>query len=895
MSADIAKLEKILRMEAANNYKDQLVFRGLAAFVGNWVRESLKTSLDPAEARLIEQVSEQLIDYGQLTVLERAKAIQAVLDTTAEIGRGQKPASAAPPTPLTAARPRPEISANRPPASPARRLPPRVVDETGPTSPIEPLTVSLSQAVPGQKVAASNPNTTLHNPNTKTKTKTVTAADLQAPLTTVKGVGETYAKLLGFINLRTVHDALYYFPFRHEDFSSFKKINELMYNQTESVIAKVVDTKGIRTGGGKEIIEVIVEDATGRLSCFFFNRRLTYALKAGETMVFSGRVDMWSNNRICFKSPTFERADQELLNTGRLVPVYSTAGPLKVATLRKMIKTCVDTYAPVLPEHLPEPIRQRVELTSLSQAIHNYHLPANQAIKEVARRRLAFDEFFMVQLGVLLKRQQWREERPGVPIEIDRELLQAWFDALEFKVTRLDPETNEMISELHKLELTGAQLKAIDDILADLGKSKPMSRLLQGDVGSGKTVVGATGLLMAVANGFQGALMAPTQILAEQHFQGLRRLFDSFEASEAAQARGLKIRLELLTGNIKKKDALYQRIRNGEVDIVVGTSAVIQEVVAFNRLGLVIIDEQHRFGVIQRATLRGKGAASAANAERANPHLLVMTATPIPRTLNLTIYGDLDLSIMNEMPPGRLAIKTRWVKQSERQGAYNFIRKQISLGRQAFVICPLVEESEKIEAKAAIEEHLRLQTEVFPDLKVGLLHGRMKPVEKDLIMHQFRDRQYDILVATSVIEVGIDIPNASVILIEGADRFGLSQLHQFRGRVGRGQSQSYCLLMASEELSQDGRERLRAIETTSDGFVLAEIDLKMRGPGEFFGTRQSGVPDLRAAGVNDVELLETARHEASQLFAHDPDLRQPEHSLLHQKVSQLWSFEGDLS
>ena len=560
-----------------------------------------------------------------------------------------------------------------------------------------------------------------------------------------------------------------------------------------------------------------------------------------------------------------------------------------------MIKTCVDTYAKYLPEHLPEAIRQRQKLIGLTEAVQNYHLPPNAAAGEIARRRLAFDEFFMIQLGVLLKRHEWQEERPGIPIEIDRQLLQAWYEALVFKVSKIDEKTGQPYDEFRKLELTNAQLKAIDHILGDIGKDKPMNRLLQGDVGSGKTVVGATALLMAVANGFQGALMAPTQILAEQHFQGLRRLFDRFEESAEAQAKGLKIRLELLTGSIKKKDVLYQRIRNGEVDIIVGTSAVIEDVVVFNRLGLVIIDEQHRFGVVQRATLRGKGAASAANEERANPHLLVMTATPIPRTLNLTIYGDLDLSIMNEMPPGRLPIKTKWVQPNERRGAYNFIRKQVSIGRQAFVICPLVEESDKIEAKAAVEEQLHLQNEIFPDLKVGLLHGKMKPAEKDLIMHQFRDRQYDILVATSVIEVGIDIPNATVILIEGAERFGLSQLHQFRGRVGRGQGQSYCLLMASKELGQDGKERLRAIENTNDGFVLAEIDLKMRGPGEFFGTRQSGVPDLRVAGVNDVELLETARQEAGQLFVQDPGLEQPEHQLLFKKVEQLWSFEGDLS
>ncbi len=896
MAADIEKLEKILRLEAADNYKDQKVYRGLAAFISNWTREALKSSPTAEEARLIERVADDLIDYAALSVLQRAKAIQGVLDVTAGAKKGRQavngsPLTAAvrPPLPESALQTQEqyeEVSVAAGPAlrtQPAKRMPPAqgslvssppstLNDKSG-------LRPSPAPAAPKTKPASSSPPS---------------AADLTASLTTVKGVGETYAKLLSFIGLHTIHDALYYFPFRHDDFSSFKKISELMFGQTESVLAQVVDTVSIRSKGGKEMIEVIVKDETGRLSCVFFNRAMTYALKSGVQVVLSGRVDRW-NERICFKSPTYEAADKELVSTGRLVPIYSTTGPLKVATLRKLIKTCVDRYAPVLPEHLPPDIIERNRLSGLPVAVRDYHFPPNGVAKEIARRRLAFDEFFMIQLGVLLKRFEWQEERPGVPMQFDQALLEQWYNSLSFKVTRKDPLSDELQEEFRRLDLTNAQQRAIADILADLQKDKPMNRLLQGDVGSGKTVVGATALLMAVASGFQGALMAPTQILAEQHYVGLRRLFDQFEASPLAQERGLKIRLELLTGSIKKKDAAYRRIREGEVEIVVGTSAVIQEIVTFHRLGLVIIDEQHRFGVVQRGTLRGKGSRSVANPQEANPHLLVMTATPIPRTLNLTVYGDLDVSIMNEMPPGRQPIKTRWVMPNERRAAYKFIRKQIEAGRQAFVICPLVEESDKIEAKAAVEEHQRLQAEVFPDLKLGLLHGRMKPADKDLTMHQFRDREYDILVATSVIEVGIDIPNATVIMIEGADRFGLSQLHQFRGRVGRGEGQSYCLLLASEELSQVGRERLRAIEETTDGFKLAEIDLRMRGPGEFFGTRQSGVPDLRVAGVNDIELLETARAEATRLFEEDPGLAGTSHKALSLKVAQLWSLEGDLS
>jgi ATP-dependent DNA helicase RecG len=879
MALDIEKLEKILRLEMADKYQDRKVYRGLAAFISNWTREAITKSPSAQEAALVERVADNLIEYGQMSLMQRVKAIQAVLDLTAHQQPGRDSHS------------QPGHYADHP----ATTMPPPNGDKPALWPEQHPNPITRRTA----RVTAPDPETPSPTPVHKL---TLPAAapgpvpniDLGASLTTVKGIGETYAKLMGFVGLHTIHDVLYYFPFRHEDFSSFKKISGLMFGQTESVVAQVLETVTKRTYGGKEMIEVVVGDETGRLSCIFFNRRMTYGLKTGSQVVLSGRVDEW-NGRICFKAPSYEPADRDLTSTGRLVPVYSTTGPLKLATLRKLIKTCVDRYAAALPEHLPAAIRERHGLLPLAQAVKDYHFPPSLAAREKARQRLAFDEFFLVQLGVLLKRHEWQEERPGIPFQIDRALQEAWLKALQYKVTKINPVTNKPEEEMRQLELTGAQRKAIEDILGDIQKDRPMNRLLQGDVGSGKTVVGATALLMAVANGFQGALMAPTQILAEQHYQGLSRLFEELEKSDYAKSRGLKIRLELLTGNVRKKEALYRRIREGEVNIIIGTSAVIEEVVEFHRLGLVIIDEQHRFGVRQRKALRGKGANSSANAEGANPHLLVMTATPIPRTLNLTVYGDLDLSLMNEMPPGREPILTKWVMPPERDSAYRFIRKQVNEGRQAFVICPLVEESEKIEAKAAIEEHQRLQQEVFPDLKLGLLHGRLKPAEKDLTMHQFRDREYDILVATSVIEVGIDIPNATVIMIEGADRFGLSQLHQFRGRVGRGQGKSYCLLLAGEELSQVGSERLKAIEKTNDGFELAEIDLQMRGPGEFFGTRQSGVPDLKVAGVNDIGILETARAEAIQLFEQDPGLKQVPHQLLSLKVARLWSLEGDLS
>ena len=443
--------------------------------------------------------------------------------------------------------------------------------------------------------------------------------------------------------------------------------------------------------------------------------------------------------------------------------------------------------------------------------------------------------------------------------------------------------------------LTQAQQRVLQEILDDLQKSRPMSRLLQGEVGSGKTVVAMAALLVGADNDYQGAFMAPTEILAEQHFKTIRQLLSKVSDEKSEQGNvccyhGLLSRpvtFALLTGSLseREKSVLHQQIQEGKVDIVIGTHALIQKAVEFSGLGLVVVDEQHRFGVLQRSALRQKGF---------NPHILVMTATPIPRTLALTLYGDLDLSVIDELPPGRQEIKTRWLKPEQRGRAYDFLRRQIAEGQQAFIICPLIEESESVEAKAAFAEYERLSREIFPSLRLGLLHGRMTAVEKDKVMQSFRDGRLDILVSTPVVEVGIDVPNATVMLVEAADRFGLSQLHQFRGRVGRGEKQSYCLLLA-EKPSPVGSERLKAIEGIQNGFVLAEKDLELRGPGEFFGTRQSGLPDIRMARLSDTQLLELARNEAVALFRRDPDLNMPEHRLLAQELARVWQNSGESS
>jgi len=462
-----------------------------------------------------------------------------------------------------------------------------------------------------------------------------------------------------------------------------------------------------------------------------------------------------------------------------------------------------------------------------------------------------------MQLGVLRQRQTWRSA-PGRALNSDTAAVERFIQSLPYP-------------------LTGAQRRALDQILADLRVAVPMNRLLQGDVGSGKTVVAAAAMMATVSTGAQAALMAPTEILAEQHCKTLAKLLARLPRPPV---------VELLTGSTPDKDQVYARLAAGEIDLLVGTHALIQPGVAFHDLALLVIDEQHRFGVEQRAALRQKG--------QGHPHVLVMTATPIPRTLALTLYGDLDLSVIDELPPGRQIIETRWLLPTERERAYAFIRAQVGQGHQAFVICPLVEGSDKIEAKSAVDEYEHLQKHVFPNLKLGLLHGRMKSDEKDTVMSAFARGELHALVSTSVVEVGIDVPNATVMLVEGANRFGLSQLHQFRGRVGRGEHASYCLLLADSTTAHSD-ERLRAIESTNDGFALAEKDLELRGPGEFFGTRQSGLPDVRLANLADARLLELAREQASRLFESDPGLSAAEHQPLAAKVKQFWMSSRDAS
>jgi ATP-dependent DNA helicase RecG len=703
-----------------------------------------------------------------------------------------------------------------------------------------------------------------------------TGQSLDLPITTLQGVSTAMAAKFRRLGVQTIRELLYFFPHRHLDYSRTNYISELTEGGEQTITANVWQAQVTRLGGRRGT-EAIVGDETGNIRAVWFNNPyVAKSLPTNARVVLSGRVRLFGG-RFVFESPEWELLeDKELVHTGRLVPLYSLTQGLKPRQVRRLMKQVVDRFAGQVADFLPSNLRKRCNLLELSQAIIQAHYPENEAAKNNARVRLAFDELFLLQLGVLGKKHEWQESQPGTPVSVKKPLLDGFIKSLPF-------------------ELTPAQHKVLKELLADLEKPRAMSRLLQGEVSSGKTVVATAALLAAAASGYQGAFMAPTEILAEQHFSSVSEIL-SRTAAKVEEEENLRrfsgilsrpLTLALLIGDLSQssKQAVQQLVRDGDVDIIIGTHALIQKEVGFNKLGLAVVDEQHRFGVAQRSALRQKGF---------NPHVLVMTATPIPRTLALTLYGDLDLSVIDELPPGRQSVKTRWLKPVQRDSAYAFLRKQVAEGRQAFIICPLVEESEAIQARAAVAEYERLSSEVFPDLKLGLIHGRLSAAEKDKVMHKFRSGELQVLVSTPVVEVGIDVPNATVMLVESADRFGLSQLHQFRGRVGRGSQQSYCMLLA-ENPSEVGRQRLDLIEKIQDGFQLAEEDLKLRGPGEFFGTRQSGLPDLRMAKLSDVKLLELARTEAIRLFEKDPGLKQAEHKLLSVELARVWQAGTELT
>jgi len=689
-----------------------------------------------------------------------------------------------------------------------------------------------------------------------------TSPGAQTALADLPGIGPQRAKLLAKLDLVTIEDALVrHLPLRHEDRSQVIPLGRITGGEARTCAGTIAGISPPPRGRGRMPLVVTIRDASGFLNCAWFNQPyLARVLKRGQRLIVHGKVQPYGRGPLQMLVKDFEvveDGEDEPLHAGRLVPVYPLTEGLTQRPLRRLMKRLVDGWADRLEDPLPDRVRAARGLVALPQAIAAAHFPESEGEQGAARRRLVFDDFFLLEIGLAIRRQR-EGRRRGLAMNPTGSLVRRLRASLPYS-------------------LTAAQERVWSEIRSDMAEPYPMSRLLQGDVGSGKTVVAALAALTAIEAGYQAAIMAPTEILAEQHLMTLGRLLEP-----------LGVRAALLTSAVKGKARVEAAaaVESGEAGCVIGTHALVQGAVAFKRLGLAVIDEQHRFGVAHRAALRGKGES---------PDVLVMTATPIPRTLALTLYGDLDVSVLDELPPGRRPIATFARTGSKRRQIYDFLRAQIGEGRQVYVVYPLVEESEDSDLRAATEMAERLQRETFPERRVGLLHGRLGFADKERVMREFKDGVLDILVSTTVIEVGIDVPNASVMLIEHAERFGLSQLHQLRGRVGRGPWKSYCILLAGST-SEEGRRRIEAMTSTNDGFRIAEVDLELRGPGDFFGTRQSGLPEFRVADLlRDGAMLEEARREAFALVQADPKLVAPEHRGLRAGLLTRWRGKLDLA
>ncbi|MGZ3625465.1 MAG: ATP-dependent DNA helicase RecG [Ktedonobacteraceae bacterium] len=897
----IERARKVLQYEQRGNHQDRVVKGGLELFVVRWADEvsaiCKKTGLD---LKPIYRFTEYLEGYRRQDPMQRASSLRTALSVLDELEHNKVNDKTGNPGKAV-----PEITSSTSFRTDQEEVKREFGAEKLPQN--EPLT------------ASSRPTSASSQPTVKTKelgslqqspkyldsqqrepikldagmsSSHAALTLLSAEITAVPGVGPSVAAKLRSLGIRTIRDLLFYFPRQHRDYSKLEKIANIPIGTVTTTLGLIWEVETLRTSKGLARTIATISDDTGKLRVTWFNQPyLQKQLQAakGSYLVVTG-VKQRFGNKIEFSVKSYELPEQgDLLNTGRLVPTYALTEGLNAKSLRRYTKWVVDRYSAMIPEYLPTSVRSAARLMPLPEAVSQMHYPENEQALQAARFRLGFDELFFIQLGMQERRSRWQQEAAnGNAFKVDfhkiliesNDLVVRTDEATMQEEAHSSPTlsgntlwsmlaTEKPFEETLPFRFTEAQRRVIIEIFGDLAQSQPMCRLLQGDVGSGKTAVAAASLLIAALNGFQGAIMAPTELLAEQHAQSISFMLEPFG-----------IRTVLLTGSMRQRERALGRtaIENGQAMVAIGTHALIQEDVNFARLGLVIVDEQHRFGVEQRDILRQKGL---------HPHMLVMTATPIPRTLALTVYGDLDVSVIDQMPPGRQKIITRWRIGARREEANRLITEQVNEGRQVFIICPLIEESETLAVKAATVEYERLSRDVFPNFRLGLLHGSMKAAEKDQVMRHFRDGELDILVATSVIEVGIDVPNATVVVIEDADRFGLSQLHQFRGRVGRGKHQSYCYVLSSDASIQ-AQERLEVFQSTDDGFRLAEADLKLRGAGDFFGVRQSGVPELRIADLSDMRLVELTRTLAAKLWESDPYLRKPEHGALRERVHLFW-------
>lgn len=816
MPNSLEKIQKILQLEIQNKFANRAIIGGLEKFLPALNPE---LSRDGVTQETQNQIEKLFSTYSRLSIEERESAIKIFLSNL-------------------------EISI------------PSVNQKSNPPQP-------KKSFFPDRNVTQSAPKPQPVTSSYVNRTEPVRSnLGLSAPLHLLPKIGSHRATDFKTLGVNTIGDLLYFFPRRYDDYSMLKTINHLEYGDSLTIIA-TVQSMLVTKVRNREIsrVEVVVSDGTGFLRLSFF-RGSKYAdsfaaqFQHGKQLVISGKVEMYLGRKQ-MNDPSFEELDQSHLNTNGIIPVYPLTSGLSQKIVRSAVNDAVSFYSNRVVDFLPASILTTANLVNLSTALSQVHYPSSYDSLSSAQRRLAFDEIFLLQLGVLQQKRNWNNQS-AEKFTLSEEKIASLINTLPFN-------------------LTNAQNKTFEDVKKDLSSGAPMNRLLQGDVGSGKTIVAALAVAIIVQNDGQAVIMAPTGILAEQHFQSMNRFLSS-TSNSALPLKENEIRL--LTGdtNAKDRDSIKQGLLDGTVKLVIGTHALLEDPIQFKNLQLAVIDEQHRFGVAQRAALRNKGT---------NPHLLVMTATPIPRSLALTLYGDLELSVMDEMPVGRKPVKTYILNPLERERAYQVIRSNIQNGYQAFIVYPLIEQGENDEVKAAVEDHKILQEEIFPDLKIGLLHGRMSPEEKENIMKSFRNQEFHILVSTTVIEVGVDIPNATVIMIEGANHFGLAQLHQLRGRVGRGEDQATCLLLPDTEDDVEN-ERLKIMTETNDGFVLAEKDLQQRGPGDFIGYRQSGFADLRMARITDIRLIEKARNVAEELFSTDPLLEKPENALLLEKVSDFW-------
>jgi ATP-dependent DNA helicase RecG len=676
-------------------------------------------------------------------------------------------------------------------------------------------------------------------------------ADISAQY--IKGVGPDRLKLLKRLGVFTVKDALMYFPRRYEDRSGIKPIADIVPDCFQTVRAKVLHSNTFRTKKGTTIFQLVVSDGTANLYCLWFNQPyMRKYFQPDDIIVLYGRVQ--KSPKLQVIHPEYElirdsHGQEDPVHTGRIVPIYPLASGVNQRSLRRIIKNSIEQYASQFDDMLPVDIRARHKLLDIRSAISNIHFPVDEKQKQLARKRIVFDEFFILQLALALRRQKIKCAVSASPHRVDSLKEEEFFNALAFKST-------------------SAQVRVMDEIKKDMQSTKPMYRLVQGEVGSGKTLISAYGLFLTCINNRQGAIMVPTEILANQHYITLNGIFAQL---------GMKV--VLLVNGMKKqeKDNTLESIRTGEADIVVGTHALIQKAIVFRDLGLVVVDEQHKFGVEQRAELKIKNE---------NPDMIVMTATPIPRTMAMTLYGDMDISVIDELPHGKRDVKTMWVDNSHIDKVYDFVKEQLSGGKQAFIIYPVIDLSSSIKSQGAACMYEKLSSTVFKDFRLGLIHGRLDEKQKKSIMSDFKQKRIDLLVSTTIVEVGIDVINASVMVIENAERFGLSQLHQLRGRIGRGKGTSFCILV-SDAKTEEARQRLEAISRIQDGFEIAQEDLGIRGPGELFGKQQHGDPMLALGNViSDVDILEDARKEAFNLIANDPALSDPRHEKLKDNLKK---------